>query len=93
MKESSQTDRQDGDANGILLMLLDDKERPIFVARANGQASFYRYADMPQDQKDALVSLYNDLAQEPAQSCPVGDGEPFDIREYLDYKNDLDVCG
>ncbi len=77
----------------IIFRVNDHKERPIITIRENGQASFYRYADMEPQEKDVILRYFSVLKNQGHLSEDENGQTINDIKAYLDYETGQDFCG
>ncbi len=72
---------------------LDEKSRPLFLVRSNGQVMFFRYHDMPDSDKEKCIRFFSILEK---KGLVLQDGEGKNIKDinvFLGFQKDHDVCG
>jgi len=77
------------DMKGVMVAVLDARNRPLYMVRINGQVVYYRYHDMSADDRGKIVRF----AQETKKRGFVDEYEEDELLDFLDFKNDRKICG
>ena len=77
----------------VIFRVDDYKSRPIITVRENGLASFYRYADMQEDEKHLIIQYFQEIKKQGHLSESQKGKTAGDIEDYLNFKTDDDFCG
>ena len=71
----------------------DEKGRPLFLIRDSGQVLFFRYDKMSNKDKESVCRFYT-ILEKKGLIMEDGEGNSIeDIRTFLGFEKDHDICG
>jgi hypothetical protein len=74
---------------GAIAMVKDGRGRPLYAVRPNGMVVYWRYVDMAPDERQIILRFFDALGGD----MKAEQSSRQDLEDFLDFKDDVKICG
>lgn len=75
---------------GVLARVIDRRGRPLYAVKTNGRVVYYRYHDMSAGEREIILRFFHAI-RDLGMANEID--EEASLLDFLDFKNDVKICG